>query len=110
MRALEFGPLDELREKYGDLRWLEDMPRDTITDPAVVFKPADPKQQVLPWDYKRAFELWQERDSPEGEPLPDIFAKKSDVTQAPEGIVGRNRLVLKAKSTEELMYYTTDNE
>lgn len=45
-----------------------------------------------------------------GKSLPDIFTEISDVTQAPEAIVGRNRLVLKARNTEELMYYTTDNE
>ena len=110
MRALEFGPLDELEQKYGHVKRLEDMPRDSITRPAVVFKPADPKKQVIPWDAERALELWQKRQPHADEPLPDIFTKKSDVTQVPEDIVGRNRLVLKAKSTEELMYYTTDNE
>ncbi|MFC2060766.1 4Fe-4S dicluster domain-containing protein [Chloroflexota bacterium] len=110
MRALEFGPLDKLREKYGDLRQVEDMPRHTITNPAVVFKPADPKRQVIPWDYKRALELWQKRESSEGDPLPDVFAKVSDVTQAPQSIVGRSKLVLKAKNSGELQYYTTDDE
>lgn len=110
MRALEFGPLDELRERYGNLRRLEDMPKDTITSPAVLFKPPDAKEQVVPWDYNRALELWQKREPQEGEPLPDVFAEISDVTQAPEEIVGRNRLVLKARDSEELMYYTTDDE
>lgn len=110
MRALEFGPLDELRDKYGDLRQVEDMPRETITNPAVVFKPADPKKQVVPWDYKRALELWQKRDSPKGKLLPDVFTAKSDVTQAPQHIVGRNKLVLKAKNSAEQQYYTTDDE
>jgi len=54
--------------------------------------------------------LWQKRQLHNGKPLPDIFTEISDVTQTPEDIVGRNRLVLKAKNTEELMYYTTDNE
>ena len=110
MRALEFGPIDELREKYGNLRRLEDMPRETITDPAVVFIPPEPKKQVIPWDADRALELWQKRQPHEGEPLPDIIAKISDVTEAPESIVGRNRLVLKPRNTKELMYYTTDDE
>ena len=34
----------------------------------------------------------------------------SDVIDAPVDIVGRNRLVLKPKNSEELLYYTTDNE
>ena len=110
MRALEFGPLDELRRKYGDLRRLEDMPRDTIANPAVVFKPADPKRQVIPWDYNQALDLWQKRELQEGEPLPDVFTVKSDVTEAPQDIVGRNKLVLKAKNSAEQKYYTTDDE
>jgi anaerobic dimethyl sulfoxide reductase subunit B (iron-sulfur subunit) len=36
MRALEFGPMDDLVARYGDLRRLEDMPKETITTPAVV--------------------------------------------------------------------------
>jgi len=110
MRALEFAPLGELERRYGNLKRVEDMPKDSITKPAVVFKPADPKKQVIPWDSNRALELWQKRQPHNGEPLPDIFTEISDVTQAPEAIVGRNRLVLKARNTKELMYYTTDNE
>jgi len=76
----------------------------------VVFKPADSKIPVIPWDAMRALELWQKRQPYEGEPLPDIFAELADVTEAPMDIVGRNKLVLKAKNSEELLYYTTDNE
>ena len=110
MRALEFGPMDELARKYGKLKKLEDMPRDSITRPSVVFKPADPKKTVIPWDSERALELWRKRQPHGSEPLPDIFGEKSEVTQAHEDIIGRNRLVLKARNTEELMYYTTDDE
>ena len=63
-----------------------------------------------PWDPKRALELWQKRVPENGEPLPDVFAGIPDVTEASTDIVGRNRLVLKAKNSDELMYYTTDNE
>jgi len=110
MRALEFGPFDDLVIKYGNLRSIGDMPRDSITRPAVVFKPPDPKRQVIPWDYNRTLELWQKRESREGNPLPDVFPEIPDVIQAPEGIVGRNKLVLKAKNSAELMCYTTDDE
>jgi anaerobic dimethyl sulfoxide reductase subunit B len=109
MRALEFGPLDEITAKYGSLRRLEDMPRET-TQPAAVFKPSDPKGQVLPWDQEAALSLWQRRENADGEPLPDVFTSNSDVTSAPHQIVGRNRLVLKPKNAEELTYYTTDDE
>lgn len=80
------------------------------TVPSVVFKPVDPQVQVIPWDPIRALELWQKRQPWEGEPLPDIFAEIGDVIQAPRDIVGRNKLVLKAKDSKELLYYTTDNE
>ena len=110
MRALEFGPLEELMNRYGNLRQIEDMPRDSITKPAVVFKPADSKRQIVPWDSNRALELWQKRESHEDEPLPDAFLDISEVTRAPGEIVGRNKLVLKAKTSAELMYYTTDDE
>jgi len=110
MRALEFGSLNDIREKYGSLRQLEEMPRDSITRPAVAFKPADPKNQVIPWNSDRALELWQTRRPYKGEALPTIFTEKDDVTKASEEIVGRNRLVLKPKGTEELMYYTMDDE
>jgi DMSO reductase iron-sulfur subunit len=80
------------------------------TMPCVIFKPADMPVQVIPWDPIRALELWQKRQPDEGETLPDIFTELSEVTEAPLDIVGRNKLVLKAKDSEELLYYTTDNE
>jgi hypothetical protein len=83
--------------------------KDTLTRPAVVFKPA-PKTAVVPWDSAKALKLWQKRRPTQGKALPDIFGAESDVTGAPQDIVGRNRLVLKAKNSEELKYYTTDNE
>jgi anaerobic dimethyl sulfoxide reductase subunit B (iron-sulfur subunit) len=111
MRALEFGPMDDLVARYGDLRRLEDMPKETITTPAVVFKPADLKHDVVPWDPKRALELWRKRNTEDGEPpLPDFFKEMAEVTTTSADIVGRNRLVPKANNCEELMYYTTDDE
>lgn len=110
MRALEFGPLGELTEKYGNLHRLKEMPKDSITRPAVIFKPADPKKQIVPWDANKAIELWRERQPHEGRPLPDVFDTILEVTDAPVDIVGRNKLVLKAENCKKLMYYTTDNE
>lgn len=110
MRALEFGPLGDLIKRYGNLRRLEDMPKDSITRPAVVFRPADGKTEVVPWDSKKALELWQKRNAENGEALPDVFTEINDVSKASTDIVGRNKLVLKAKNCAELMYYTTDNE
>jgi anaerobic dimethyl sulfoxide reductase subunit B (iron-sulfur subunit) len=110
MRALEFGPIDELRKGYGNLGRLEDMPKDSITRPAVVFKASDPKKAIISWDAERALELWQRRGSDKGEPLPDVFLAKSDVTGFDRDIIGRNRLVLKAQSSAVQKYYTCDDE
>lgn len=110
MRALEFGPFGEITKKYGNLRRLEDMPDDSITSPAVVFKPHDLKRVVVPWDPEQALDLWKKRETSVGETLPDIFESKMEVTEAPREIVGRNKLVLKPKNCEELRYYTTDDE
>ena len=39
MRALDFGELDELREKYGDLDAIEPLPASNITKPSIVITP-----------------------------------------------------------------------
>jgi NADPH-dependent glutamate synthase beta subunit-like oxidoreductase len=80
------------------------------TVPSVVFKREMPKKQIVPWDFKKALELWQKRHPASGEPLPDVFKNMSDVTQSSEQFGGRKKLVLKAKTVEELMIYTTDDE
>lgn len=110
MRALEFGSLDELRVKYGNLRRLQDMPKDSITRPAVVFRFADPKKRIVSWDSEKVLDLWQKRGSEKGDHLPVVFSAKSDVTEPNRDIVGRNRLVLKAKKRKEQKYYTMDDE
>lgn len=109
MRAWEFGPLEELARKYGNLKTLEDLPRDSITRPSVVFRPPQARKPVLPWDSEKALALWQKRET-QGEPLPDIFESMTEVTGVPREIVGRNRLVLKPKNSDELIYFTTDND
>ncbi|MBW2138688.1 MAG: FAD-dependent oxidoreductase [Deltaproteobacteria bacterium] len=79
--------------------------------PSVVIKREDPKRQIIPWDPVRTLELWQKRHPENGEALPEIFPDISAVLEPPDpGIMGRNKLVLKAKNVEELMFYTTDDE
>jgi len=39
MRAIEFGPIEELRKKYGRLSKTKGMPSDTITHPNLVITP-----------------------------------------------------------------------
>lgn len=39
MRAMDYGPIDELRERYGDLDEIEPLPSASISQPAIVFGP-----------------------------------------------------------------------
>lgn len=104
-RALDFGPLSTLAERYGDRRDLEDMPTGLTTRPAIIFKPHAEKRQLVTYNAARALELLMKR-----EPLPAVFTAAADVTDIPEGTVGRNELVIKHESTDDLMRRTRSDE
>jgi len=104
MRALDFGPLEKLANKYGRNRDLEDMPSSSATYPAVIFKPRVRKKKIVRYDVDRALELLMRR-----EPLPEVFSNKNDVTEVTKGLVGRNKLMIKPKSSEELMRQTRNS-
>lgn len=104
-RALDFGHLRNLVIRYGDIRDLEDMPSSKNTKPSVVFKEHAKKRQLVPYDVEKALTLMMKRD-----PLPDIFNSIVDVLEVPEGVIGRNRLVVKHKSGDELMRFTRNDE
>jgi hypothetical protein len=70
-----------------------------------VFKPHSVKQPIIPYDAEKALKLMMRRD-----PLPPVFDKISDVTEIPEGTVGRDKLVIKQKTVAELMRYTRCDE
>ncbi|HXG52752.1 MAG TPA: 4Fe-4S dicluster domain-containing protein [candidate division Zixibacteria bacterium] len=110
LRALDFGPIEELRKKYGDLDTLDGLPDGKITRAAVVFKPRDPKKPLLPYDADRALDLWRQRGPYAPADLPPTFDDRDAVTRPASGIRGRERLVLKARSAEELMVATRDDE
>jgi anaerobic dimethyl sulfoxide reductase subunit B (iron-sulfur subunit) len=110
LRALDFGPIDELRKKYGDLDALDELPDGSITQPSVVFKPRDGKKPLLPYDADKALELWQQRGPYAPADLPPTFTSKESVTRPMPGTRGRERLVLKAKNAKELMEATRDDE
>ena len=60
--------------------------------PSVVFKPEDPKRQILPYDPKKALDLWQKRHPDDnGEVLPDVFDDADDVTGVTEEINGKKQ-------------------
>jgi anaerobic dimethyl sulfoxide reductase subunit B len=104
-RALDFGPLNDLRSRYGDNADLEDLPSSRTTKPAIIFKPQAPKRKLVPYNAKRALKLLMKR-----EPLPDIFKSSDDFIEIPEGLVTRNKLMIKHKSAADLMKYTRSDE
>ncbi|MFC2059178.1 4Fe-4S dicluster domain-containing protein [Chloroflexota bacterium] len=105
LRALDFKPLGKLVERYGDKRDLEDMPSRQTTSPAVIFKPHASKRQLVPYDSKKAIELLIKRDL-----LPPVLTNVDELIKAPREIIGRNKLVIKHRSVEELMHYTRNDE
>ena len=104
-RALDFGSLRTLIERYGDRSDLEDMPSSNITKPAVIFKPHAKKRQLVPYDAERALELLMSRD-----PLPPIFGSTAEIKEIPEGLVGRSELVIKHKCTDDLMRQSRNDD
>lgn len=99
-RALDFGPIDEMRERYGDLQALEDMPSADFAHPAIVFKPRMKKQKHVRYDSKRVLELMAKRADTG---LDDVYETPEDVTDVQRGLVGYDRLVMKAPSVEETL-------
>lgn len=105
MRALDFGTLSSLTERYGKVRDMEDLPGSEVTKPAILFKPHKEKRQLVAYNSNRAIELMMKRS-----PLPSLFTSPEDVTEIPEGMVGRGGLVIKHKSVDELMRCTRCDE
>jgi anaerobic dimethyl sulfoxide reductase subunit B (iron-sulfur subunit) len=110
MRALEFGPLEDLQAKYGTLRQLDEMPDPSTVQPAVVFKKPLPKKQIVPYDANKALELWQQRGPNAIPGMPIIFQNKADVTDPQDALLLKNKLRLKYKNNEEMLFYTRMDE
>lgn len=104
LRALDFGPLGELIEKYTDIRWTEDMPSPEITSPAYLIWPQRPKEALIPYDVDRAIELNRSRGD-----LGTMFESAEDLAAIDEGRVGRDRLVMKHGTVESLMRATRND-
>jgi anaerobic dimethyl sulfoxide reductase subunit B (iron-sulfur subunit) len=106
VRALDFGPLEDLQKKYGTLRDIEDVPDSNLTKPAVVFKLRQAKKQLVPYNTNKALQLMAQR--PSG--LPAFFNTNADVTDVPDGLVGRGRLVMRARNVAEQAAITQHDE
>lgn len=96
-RALDFGPLDEMRERYGDCTALPDMPSGRAEQPAIVFKPMTQHVKHVPYDEQEALALMAGR----GERLDPIYNSAADVTEDLDRVVANNVLKMKATSVAE---------
>ncbi len=105
MRALDFGPLSDLQSKYGSNTTLDGVPSGGVVNPSVVFKPTDAPQKLVTYDSSKALPLLAKRGS-----YPPSFNTPSDVQDTSGITIGRNKLVMKASSVEELMATTAHDE
>ena len=105
LRALDFGPLDQLRQKYGTNAQLAEMPDPSTAQPSVVFKAKDARKQVITLPSDRVLGLMASRD-----PLPSVYSNASDATTTSPGQIGRNKLNMKATSTDDLMKSTRNDD
>jgi anaerobic dimethyl sulfoxide reductase subunit B (iron-sulfur subunit) len=105
MRALDFGPLDEMKKKYGESRDLPGLPSSSIASPAIIFKPRKERQKFVTYDSNKAIQLMAKRD-----PFPPLYEDASAVTELPDGLVGRSKLVLRPVNNKQLMEATQNDE
>ena len=104
LRAFDFGPLDELIEKYGDVRYCEGMPGPDATSPAFLIWNPREKTPLVPYDVKEAIALNQQRGD-----LGTMFESEEDLTVFEEGTIGRDGLKMKHGSNIELMRATRND-
>ena len=106
-RALDFGPIEEMKERYGDCRALEDMPAADIAEPAIIFKPRTTKQKHVVYDAARVVEVMAARADTG---FPAVYDDSADVTEVFDGLVGYDKLVMKAASVEENLARSKNEE
>lgn len=105
MRAFDFGLLDELIEKYGDVRQLDGMPDPGSVNPAFIAKAALPKRDLIPLDVNKVIELNAARG--DLDPLPETIADLD--LEGVADLVGRNSLSMKHETAEDLIRATRND-
>ena len=104
LRAFDFGELDDLVEKYGDVRYCEGMPSPEITKPAyLVWNPRE-KTPLIPYDADEAIKLNQQRGD-----LGTMFESEEDLKTFDEGTIRRDELKMKHETVVELMRATRND-
>ena len=104
LRAFDFGPIDELVEKYGDVRYCEGMPSPDATKPSFIIWNPREKTPLIPYDADEAIRLNQQRGD-----LGTMFESPEDLTTFDEGTIRRNELQMKHDSVVELMRATRND-
>ena len=105
-RALDFGPIDEIRAKYGEIAQIEGMPDPSETQPNIAFKPKTPRREFpLPYDAQKALTLFAQRD-----PQPPIYKDLKDLVEPLPGMRSKDHLVMKASSKKEELEFTKNDE
>ena len=106
MRALDFGPIDEPVEKYGDVRKIETMPDPELTMPNWVAKANPPKEQLIPYDAEKAVQLTKRRTATD-----DVYAGDCDsVTEFGADVMCIRELRMKNATVAEIMAATSSDQ
>jgi anaerobic dimethyl sulfoxide reductase subunit B (iron-sulfur subunit) len=105
-RALDFGPIEELEQRYGSLRALEDMPSPDACRPAIFFKPMTERKNLVPYDEEKALSLMQDR----GGSLPPTYRSVKDIKNLPDGLIGYSKLVMKAPNVKTALALSKNEE
>ena len=106
MRALDFGPIDELKAKYGDISKIETMPDPDITKPNWIAKPNPPKEQLIPYDADKALQLTKRRTA-----VDDVYGGDvSSVTSFGDDVICINELHMKNATVAEVMAATSSDQ
>jgi anaerobic dimethyl sulfoxide reductase subunit B (iron-sulfur subunit) len=105
LRALDFGSLEAMVEKYGDLRRLPEMPESESLLPSIVFKPQARREVLVEYDAQRAFELLGTRGT-----LPALYDVAAEGFDSGQDIVGRPSLNMKPKDEKEFTFLTQNDE
>ena len=105
MRALDFGPIDELIEKYGDVRKIETMPEPDLTMPNWIAKPNPPKEQLIPYDAEKAIKLSKTRTATD-----DVYGDYDNLTNFDESGMAISELRMKNATVAEVMAATSSDQ
>lgn len=103
LRALDFGKLEDMVAKYGDLRQLDGMPNPS-TKPAYIVKPNDPKKQLVPYDSEKALNLMRVRGD-----MGLVFDKIDDVKDTSGVKRNKNSFKMKHRSAAAVIDATRND-